>query len=124
MDLHHKTYKTLGRENLNHLVALCRRCHELVHKIKPTGPAWGTARRLRKLSKRMEYDWTKIEKRVEVLGVKAVEKQNQKDEKRKQRGQAKRDRLETLRTMPSSEYVTIDTKHFLKTGEYRKMTMF
>lgn len=33
MDLHHKTYKSLGKENLNHLTKVCRSCHEIIHEI-------------------------------------------------------------------------------------------
>lgn len=33
MDLHHKTYKSLGKENLNHLTKVCRSCHNMIHEI-------------------------------------------------------------------------------------------
>ena len=33
LDLHHRSYATLGNENLLDLVLLCRTCHENVHKI-------------------------------------------------------------------------------------------
>ena len=32
ISIHHKSYKRLGDEPLNHLIALCQECHELVHK--------------------------------------------------------------------------------------------
>jgi hypothetical protein len=31
--IHHKTYKTIGNENLNHLSALCEKCHVELHKL-------------------------------------------------------------------------------------------
>ena len=33
LDLHHKSYKTLGNENLTHLCRLCRYCHTMVHEL-------------------------------------------------------------------------------------------
>lgn len=32
INIHHKSYKTLGHENLNHLIALCRKHHFLAHE--------------------------------------------------------------------------------------------
>src|SRR4051794_33045723 len=32
-EVHHRSYKSLGRERLNHLVALCRRHHSSVHTL-------------------------------------------------------------------------------------------
>ncbi len=32
-DVHHRTYKTLGRERLEHLIPLCRRHHMAVHTL-------------------------------------------------------------------------------------------
>ena len=31
LHVHHRTYKRLGCENLNDLIVLCERCHELFH---------------------------------------------------------------------------------------------
>lgn len=31
LELHHRTYKTLGRESLVDLVFLCRECHQTIH---------------------------------------------------------------------------------------------
>ena len=33
LELHHKSYKSLGRENLNHLALVCRGCHVKIHDI-------------------------------------------------------------------------------------------
>lgn len=33
LDLHHLTYKHLGKEKKTDVVALCRNCHDKVHKI-------------------------------------------------------------------------------------------
>lgn len=32
VDLHHRTYERMGKEELTDLIALCKRCHALVHK--------------------------------------------------------------------------------------------
>jgi 5-methylcytosine-specific restriction endonuclease McrA len=50
-DLHHRTYKNLGRENLRDLVPLCRNCHDLVHQMarrKPSLSLWGATGALRR----------------------------------------------------------------------------
>jgi 5-methylcytosine-specific restriction endonuclease McrA len=31
LQVHHRTYKRLGRERLTDIITLCRRCHEEVH---------------------------------------------------------------------------------------------
>ena len=33
LSLHHRSYKTLGKEKLSHLCWLCENCHEMVHKL-------------------------------------------------------------------------------------------
>lgn len=38
-DLHHRTYKNLGRENLRDLVPLCRDCHDRVHEMARYRPS-------------------------------------------------------------------------------------
>lgn len=35
--LHHKTYQRLGAEHLDDLVALCAKCHDMVHRLKDRG---------------------------------------------------------------------------------------
>jgi hypothetical protein len=35
--LHHMTYERLGAESLSDLIALCRRCHEMVHELERRG---------------------------------------------------------------------------------------
>lgn len=37
LDLHHRTYKRLGRERLDDLVPLCRTCHQDIHGILVDG---------------------------------------------------------------------------------------
>jgi hypothetical protein len=37
VDLHHKTYQRLGREELTDLLPLCRRCHVMVHVLERRG---------------------------------------------------------------------------------------
>lgn len=32
LHLHHKTYKSLGKENLHHLIWLCADCHDATHE--------------------------------------------------------------------------------------------
>jgi 5-methylcytosine-specific restriction endonuclease McrA len=49
-DLHHRTYKNLGNENLRDLVPLCRRCHDEVHALYDSNPRlslWGATGALR-----------------------------------------------------------------------------
>lgn len=43
--LHHKSYKLLGREILNHLVYLCRECHEIVHYKRINSNLWWRTKR-------------------------------------------------------------------------------
>lgn len=33
LQLHHKSYKSLGKENLNHLIWLCEKCHKRTHAL-------------------------------------------------------------------------------------------
>ena len=43
VDLHHRTYRRLGKERLGDLVALCREHHEQVHEAELSlwnGPTW------------------------------------------------------------------------------------
>jgi hypothetical protein len=44
VDLHHRTYRRLGQERLDDLVALCREHHELVHEAE--GSLWNGPTRL------------------------------------------------------------------------------
>lgn len=49
LDVHHRTYKRVGREHLSDLIILCRDCHEAVHKmmkVKKFG-LWKAARLFR-----------------------------------------------------------------------------
>jgi 5-methylcytosine-specific restriction endonuclease McrA len=34
LEVHHKTYKRFGNEDMNDLITLCRECHELVTSIE------------------------------------------------------------------------------------------
>jgi hypothetical protein len=47
MSLHHKTYKRLGRERPMDLMALCGRCHDLVHSFHGEN-LWAHSEYLRK----------------------------------------------------------------------------
>lgn len=49
-DLHHKTYRRLGRERLTDLVLLCRPCHEQVHALASCENIgiWGATRVLKR----------------------------------------------------------------------------
>lgn len=51
LQVHHKTYRSIGRENLNHLCLLCDRCHKATHELdrkRKKGCLFGAAKRLRK----------------------------------------------------------------------------
>ncbi|KKN78311.1 hypothetical protein LCGC14_0351700 [marine sediment metagenome] len=52
LQIHHKSYNRLKRENLHDLLPLCGDCHEKVHLIvkdkENRSTLWGAARRLRK----------------------------------------------------------------------------
>jgi 5-methylcytosine-specific restriction endonuclease McrA len=39
-DLHHRTYERLGQEQHEDLVALCRVCHDLLHRTINGSPNW------------------------------------------------------------------------------------
>jgi hypothetical protein len=41
VDVHHKTYEHLGREQLSELIHLCRRCHKVIHAILKVGRTRG-----------------------------------------------------------------------------------
>lgn len=49
-DLHHRTYKNLGAENLRDLVPLCRSCHDRVHDLaaKQVMDLWGATNMIRR----------------------------------------------------------------------------
>jgi 5-methylcytosine-specific restriction endonuclease McrA len=38
-DVHHMSYRYIGREPLRHLVTLCRECHEVVTEVEKCGRA-------------------------------------------------------------------------------------
>ncbi len=49
LDVHHKTYKTLGKERLMDLALLCRECHNLVHelhKMRPQNGLWNASNKI------------------------------------------------------------------------------
>lgn len=47
LQLHHRSYKTLCKENLNHVCWLCNHCHEMVHKLVSEGcPLWYATRKV------------------------------------------------------------------------------
>jgi len=39
-DLHHRDYDRLGHELFDDLFPLCRACHERIHRILESTPAW------------------------------------------------------------------------------------
>lgn len=39
-DLHHLSYEHLGAERHEELMAMCRGCHEAVHRVIDASPAW------------------------------------------------------------------------------------
>lgn len=51
LEVHHRSYRRIGREKLHDLCLLCRSCHEQTHrldKVRHKGCLWGAAKRLRK----------------------------------------------------------------------------
>jgi YgiT-type zinc finger domain-containing protein len=54
LDLHHRTYKRLGEENIAvDLVPVCRECHEKIHDYFKNNPVslWLATKRVRKIIK-------------------------------------------------------------------------
>jgi 5-methylcytosine-specific restriction endonuclease McrA len=39
-DLHHTTYARLGQERFSDLIPMCRACHNRLHELWDTSPAW------------------------------------------------------------------------------------
>jgi 5-methylcytosine-specific restriction endonuclease McrA len=39
-DLHHRSYDRLGAERWFDVIPLCRRCHDILHVIYESNPAW------------------------------------------------------------------------------------
>jgi 5-methylcytosine-specific restriction endonuclease McrA len=50
LDLHHRTYKRLGREKLTDLVLLCRDCHRTVHKEPKDVSVWAATQKVSVIS--------------------------------------------------------------------------
>ncbi len=44
-DLHHRNYDRLGHERFDDLIPLCRACHEQIHRVLESTPAWRRMRR-------------------------------------------------------------------------------
>jgi hypothetical protein len=54
LDVHHNSYRKMGREPLWHLCLLCRDCHTTTHKFLKTrqkGCLWGAARALKNMTR-------------------------------------------------------------------------
>jgi 5-methylcytosine-specific restriction endonuclease McrA len=49
LDLHHRTYKRLGEENLHDLVPVCRSCHDLIHELFDSNriSLWSATKRIK-----------------------------------------------------------------------------
>lgn len=59
LNLHHKSYKRIGKERLNDLIPLCRECHYFTHQALKKANSinlnlWNIARRVKK-SKKGKY---------------------------------------------------------------------
>jgi predicted HNH restriction endonuclease len=50
LDLHHRTYKRLGKENIStDLIPVCRGCHEKIHELEKSGmQLWSATKRVRR----------------------------------------------------------------------------
>jgi hypothetical protein len=70
LELHHRTYKYIGKERLQDLIPLCRRCHQdthdLVHEMKSVAKndwkilkskSWRKVRNLRKKDLKTNYPY-------------------------------------------------------------------
>ena len=57
LDLHHRTYKRLGNENIAvDLVPVCRKCHIDIHKLANQGiDLWSATKRIKNRNKRKKY---------------------------------------------------------------------
>jgi hypothetical protein len=63
LDLHHKTYKRLGKERLTDLCRLCRYCHKQVHQLA-TGKGLSLWTATIKWRQRMQRGWRRAKKAV------------------------------------------------------------
>ena len=54
LDMHHRTYKRLGRENISiDLVPVCRECHNTIHGMEKTGiQLWEATNHVRRIHRR------------------------------------------------------------------------
>lgn len=66
LELHHKTYKRLGREWLNDLILVCGDCHELAHAAHRLKPQFGLFSATNRL--KTEQGRRKLRKRLGQLG--------------------------------------------------------
>jgi uncharacterized radical SAM superfamily Fe-S cluster-containing enzyme len=75
LHIHHKTYKSLGKEKLMHLALVCELCHSLIHQIVLTKPTtlWKASmfasRAMKKERLEREATWTT----PKVLSTEAVD---------------------------------------------------
>ena len=53
LDLHHRTYKRLGNENISiDLIPVCRNCHDKIHKLEKGGiQLWEATKKIRRKMK-------------------------------------------------------------------------
>jgi hypothetical protein len=57
LHLHHKTYKRLGKEELEDLIYLCRSCHHKEHRKKKPAPSLQARRRAAKAAETRKSPW-------------------------------------------------------------------
>jgi hypothetical protein len=60
LDVHHRSYKNLGRENEADLMVLCRKCHEFIHWLQDSGAS------------QMQVDHLLYEQPHKIRGLRAI----------------------------------------------------
>lgn len=77
LDMHHRTYKRLGKEKISvDLVPVCRQCHEEIHKFEKNGiQLWEATNHVRRIHRRKKRkielkERDKLRKRMSKLSNK------------------------------------------------------
>lgn len=65
VDLHHRTYATLGNELMSHLNHLCRECHDYVHSRVVIGDSRKTSKIVKKLGRK----WNSVASRNQLWSL-------------------------------------------------------